>query len=266
MENSELSLLEVSHYSDADVLERVKEFHSRGLFISLTETAGRTFVSAVPTGNLSRFENKEIHFRPGFTSTVNIEAKNRILEERSVSGIGFDDKRKISFEDVATLLVNAFSSGELESVRRPYPSGGAQYPVEVFLCRLSDNIDGWPSDKTTFHYLPVSKSLESVGCPKTEDLLKALAGGDPKRLGRPHFALVYFIVFEKALFKYRYRGYRMALMEAGSMYQSAGNISDRLELRNRVWAGFTDTYVSKLLNVDIRTAAPLIVQFFGDSN
>ncbi|KMV66839.1 hypothetical protein AI28_25700 [bacteria symbiont BFo1 of Frankliniella occidentalis] len=97
-------------------------------------------------------------------------------------------------------------------------------------------------------------------------MYKALSGGDPVRLGQPHFALVYFMVYEKSLFKYRYRGYRMAMMEAGSMYQVAGMVADRLGLENRVWSAFTDTYVSKVLNVDIRTATPLIVQFFGKRN
>lgn len=50
------------------------------------------------------------------------------------------------------------------------------------------------------------------------------------------------------------------------MYQVAGMVADRLGLENRVWSAFTDTYVIKVLNVDIRTATPLIVQFFGKRN
>ncbi len=56
----------------------------------------------------------------------------------------------------------------------------------------------------------------------------------------------------------------MALMETGSMYHNAGLVADRIGLRNRVWAGFTDTYVAKTMNIDLRTAAPVIIQFFGD--
>lgn len=266
MDKHQLSLLEVSHYSDAEVLDNVKMFHSRGLFTSLTETAERTYVSAVPPASLSRFENKEILLQPGLSSPVPIGRKDRLFPERMSSGINFEDKINISFSTVESLLLNSFSSEDPSSVRRPYPSGGAQYPVEVFLCQLSDNIEGWRKDDSVYHYLPVSRRLESAGTPAQAELYRALAGGDPDRLGKPHFALVYFMVFEKALFKYRYRGYRLAMMEAGSMYQQAGMVADRLGLRNRVWAGFTDTYVSKTLGVDMRTAAPLIVQFFGDCN
>ena len=76
----------------------------------------------------------------------------------------------------------------------------------------------------------------------------------------------YYEKFEKALFKYRYRGYRMALMETGSMYQNAVLVADQIGLKNRVWAGYTDSYVAKTMNLDQRTVAPLIVQFFGDVN
>ncbi|MFV6523119.1 SagB/ThcOx family dehydrogenase, partial [Klebsiella pneumoniae] len=165
---------------------------------------------------------------------------------------------------IEKLLVNAFSSPDPASVRRPYPSGGAQYPVEVFLCRLSENTENWQTGTNVYHYLPLSRALEPVAACDTQELYRSLSGGDAERLGRPHFALVYCVIFEKALFKYRYRGYRMALMEAGSMYQNAGLVADQIGLRNRVWAGFTDSYVAKTMNVDQRTAAPLIVQFFGD--
>lgn len=266
MDKNQLSLLEITHYSDAEVLDNVKIFHSRGLFTSLPETAERTYVSAIPLESLTRFENKEIRLRPGLSLLLKVSECDRFFAERKPSGIHFTDDRRVSFGDVTSLLVNAFSSGNPDSVRRPYPSGGAMYPIEVFICRLSENTDGWPTGINAFHYLPVSRSLESAGAPALSELYRALAGGDPGRLGRPHFALVYFVVFEKALFKYRYRGYRMAMMEAGSMYQNASMVADRIGLSNRVWAAFTDTYVSKTLNVDIRTAAPLIVQFFGDYN
>ena len=37
----------------------------------------------------------------------------------------------------------------------------------------------------------------------------------------------------------------MALMETGSMYQNAVLVADQIGLKNRVWAGYTDSYVAK---------------------
>lgn len=264
MSKHELSLLDVTHYVDPEVLDDVKAFHARGNFASLPEFSERTFVSAVPVSQLDRFENKEVLFRPGFSSSEKLDTSLHDGYQRTPSGIGFCDKRKLGKGTIEKLLVNAFSSPEPGSLRRPYPSGGAQYPVEVFLCRLSENNENWASGNNVYHYLPLSRALEPVAVGNIDEIHRCLSGGDAERLGRPHFALVYCIVLEKALFKYRYRGYRMALMEAGSMYQNAGQVADRLGLKNRVWAGFTDYYVAKTMNIDPRTAAPVIIQFFGD--
>lgn len=264
MSKHELSLLEVTHYSDPEVLDDVKTFHVKGNFASLPEFADRTFVSAVPASRLDKFENKEILFRPGFNSAEKISTDDYLGYERLPSGIAFCDNNKLELKTTEKLLLNAFSSQDPSSVRRPYPSGGAQYPVEIFLCRLSENTENWRSGNNVYHYLPLSRAVEPVAVGDIDELYRCLSGGDADRLGRPHFALIYCIIFEKALFKYRYRGYRMALMEAGSMYHNAGLVADRIGLRNRVWAGFTDSYVAKTMNIDLRTAAPVIIQFFGD--
>ncbi|EGM2645756.1 SagB/ThcOx family dehydrogenase [Salmonella enterica] len=264
MSKYELPLVEVTQYTDSDVLDNVKTFHARTNFTSIPELSERYFVSAVPLEHLSKFENKEILFRPGVNSAIPLTPCVHINKERSPSGIGFSDKKLLSIKTIEKLLINAFSLPGTETVRRPYPSGGAQYPIEIFYCRLSEHTDNWLEEYNVYHYLPLSKALEPVAMNNINELYRCLSGGDADRLGRPHFALVYYVIFEKALFKYRYRGYRMALMEAGSMYQSAVIIADQIGLRNRVWAGFTDSYVAKTMNIDMRTAAPLIVQFFGD--
>ncbi|WP_238715292.1 MULTISPECIES: hypothetical protein [Tenebrionibacter/Tenebrionicola group] len=74
MSKHELSLVEVTHYTDPEVLDNVKDFHIRGNFASLPEFSERTFVSAVPTAHLEKFENKEVLFRPGFSSALNISS------------------------------------------------------------------------------------------------------------------------------------------------------------------------------------------------
>ncbi|EPA7107980.1 hypothetical protein ACSD20_004750 [Escherichia coli] len=124
MSKHELSLVEVTHYTDPEVLAIVKDFHVRGNFASLPEFAERTFVSAVPLAHLEKFENKEVLFRPGFSSVINISSSHNFSRERLPSGINFCDKNKLSIRTIEKLLVNAFSSPDPGSVRRPYPSGG----------------------------------------------------------------------------------------------------------------------------------------------
>ncbi|ELW5838191.1 TPA: microcin B17-processing protein McbC, partial [Escherichia coli] len=107
MSKHELSLVEVTHYTDPEVLAIVKDFHVRGNFASLPEFAERTFVSAVPLAHLEKFENKEVLFRPGFSSVINISSSHNFSRERLPSGINFCDKNKLSIRTIEKLLVNA---------------------------------------------------------------------------------------------------------------------------------------------------------------
>lgn len=184
MSKHELSLVEVTHYTDPEVLAIVKDFHVRGNFASLPEFAERTFVSAVPLAHLEKFENKEVLFRPGFSSVINISSSHNFSRERLPSGINFCDKNKLSIRTIEKLLVNAFSSPDPGSVRRPYPSGGALYPIEVFLCRLSENTENWQAGTNVYHYLPLSQALEPVATCNTQSLYRSLSGGDSERLGK----------------------------------------------------------------------------------
>ncbi|WP_235589222.1 hypothetical protein [Type-D symbiont of Plautia stali] len=94
MSKHELSLLEVTHYSDPEVLDDVKSFHVKGNFASLPEFADRTFVSAVPVTRLDKFENKEILFRPGFNLSEKISMDGNFGYDRLPSGIAFCDEKK----------------------------------------------------------------------------------------------------------------------------------------------------------------------------
>jgi hypothetical protein len=67
----------------------------------------------------------------------------------------------------------------------------------------------------------------------------------------------------KAIFKYRYRGYRHALMEAGSMYQQATTISQQKDLRTTVWSTFSEQQMLYELSLDHGTYLPLTMQLFG---
>lgn len=60
----------------------------------------------------------------GFSSVINISSSHNFSRERLPSGINFCDKNKLSIRTIEKLLVNAFSSPDPSSVRRPYPSGG----------------------------------------------------------------------------------------------------------------------------------------------
>lgn len=96
-----------------------------------------------------------------------------------------------------------------------------------------------------------------------EELRMSLSGYD-EGIGHPYFATVYCIHLDKAIFKYKHRGYRNALMEVGSIYQLCDLYSKEFDMTNRIWAGFYDGLVARQLNIDNTSILPCVVQFFGD--
>ena len=164
------------------------------------------------------------------------------------------DPAPLGFADVLDLLARTLDSQPSQpgAARMPYPSGGALYPVLPFVCRTSHAVADWPAGQDVFQVLPFSRSLSP-----------ALSGDAAGTLGQPAFALVYAVHLDKALFKYRYRGFRLAQMEVGSMYQRVTEQAQAVGLASRVWAGFSDCRVASRLGIDATQLLPMVVQFLG---
>ncbi|WP_419737584.1 SagB/ThcOx family dehydrogenase [Pseudomonas sp. COR18] len=150
--------------------------------------------------------------------------------------------------------------------KRHYPSGGALYPIEVFICSLSEKNTTWPQPQKIFHLLPESNSLEilQTNC-NIQNLRKAILS-DTEDLGTPSAALIYATYLPKTIFKYRYRGYRLALMEAGSMYMLIEIQATALSLKSRLWSGYTDHMLSKAIGLNPALFNPVCVHLIGNNN
>lgn len=159
-------------------------------------------------------------------------------------------------------IISPLLSRATHPYKRGYPSGGALFPVELFCCNLSQK-SSWPNSQNTLHLLPRSKKMEPIkDCFTAEQLLKALLPTDAN-IGSPSVALIYLMYLPKAVFKYRYRGYRLAMLEAGSMYMLTDLRCKELKLKNRIWSGYTDHQITKALNLNPALFLPLCVQFIG---
>lgn len=261
----EISPFEIGRFTDPETYNQVIEFHSKSNYSLIPGITNRCYLSSAPDKILSEMVESELSIWPSIKSSVQLTGKRTsILRDESAEF--FDDTQTLEFSVIDKLLIESFSARNSESRKRPYPSGGGLYPIDVFVCRVSEKISDWPTGDSILHLLPLSKQLESMTAHSPENILSDLSGGDSGLLGRPHFALVYAIFFERAIFKYRTRGYRLALMEAGSMYQTADLNAKILGLRSRPWAGFTDFQVAKTIGIDMRSKAPLVVQFFGNAS
>lgn len=189
-----------------------------------------------------------------------------VLPHRAASASRFAPSEAADFDAIKRIVSSALMSqpDEPGMARMPYPSGGALYSVLAFLCRTSPAIRGWPAGDTAFQLQPFARPLHSINVnTPAEELFDALSGGATQQLGEPAVALVYAVHLDRALFKYRYRGYRVAVMEVGAMYQRVTAEVQARHLKTRVWAGFSDCRVASVLGLDATHVLPLAVQFIG---
>jgi len=128
---------------------------------------------------------------------------------------------------------------------RVTPSGGALYPLELYF--HTARVAGL--DAGLYHFNP------------TENCVRLLRAGDePRQLSRllvqPQVSLdasvIVFVtaMFERSVFKYRDRGYRFTLLEAGHVAQNLNLVSTALGLSVLNVGGFFDRDVDDFLGID----------------
>jgi len=144
---------------------------------------------------------------------------------------------------LATLVAAAY--GRSVEGRRTAPSGGALYPLELYVVTrlVSDVPEG------VFHVDPLRPALEIVD---ERPVANDLAGTTPMpELLADAAAVVFFTaVFWRTRFKYGLRGYRFALLEAGHAGQNLLLAATALDVPALPLGGFFDTRVETLLGVD----------------
>jgi SagB-type dehydrogenase family enzyme len=150
----------------------------------------------------------------------------------------------VSLQDVGTILgLSAGTSADRPGLRVT-PSGGAMYPLDVFL--IAHRVDGLPPG--AYLYEPIGHTLLARGTvdPAT---FHSRAGGSlaPEQ---PSLTLAVAATFGRTRAKYGLRGYRFALLEAGHLIQAAITLATALGLASLPWGGFVDAAVDSELDLD----------------
>jgi len=251
-------------FLDSVVHEQVLDFHNKGNYIIHEAFKNSTALHFIDAKYLTALTGNELKLYPD----LDISLPLKTTEE---SGCLYRNDSCESFInqniDFSTIekLVNPLTAKNINNYKRGYPSGGALYPIEVFVCSLMDDESTWPCPEKILHLLPQSAKFEimqDTAC--TKELRSAILSA-PGNIGSPSVAIIYAAYLPKTMFKYRYRGYRLALMEAGSMYMLIELQAKKLKLRSRLWSAYTDTMVCKAIGWNPAVFLPLCVHFVGQT-
>ena len=244
---------------DPEVYQDVLKTHAKECITFLDY--GNLAITHADQRILNRVQFTECEISPFHSQNIVCEATEEPFFLRAPSIPTFSAK-PINFALLENLLINTFSPSANE--HRPYPSAGALYPVEpivfIFPEQFSPELNVVSG---AYHFRAVSKTLQLIKKMRIEHFFEKLLHGLIHSENYPRFAILYVAHIGKAIFKYRYRGYRHASMEAGSMYQHALYTSQQMGLRSTLWSSFAEQEMLYTLDLDYGTYLPLTMQLFG---
>jgi SagB-type dehydrogenase family enzyme len=172
--------------------------------------------------------------------------------------------KTLTLAEVSTLLFYSYGvtrDNKGKNISRSFrivPSGGALYPLELYI--YSTHIEG--IDSGFYHYNPIKSELRQVFIGNFDEVLS-------KAIIQNQFvsdsSLLVFItaIFERSIFKYRERGYRLILLEAGHVSQNLALVSNVLNLGHLCIAGFYDRQIDEILDIDGVTHSTLYINAIG---
>jgi len=170
----------------------------------------------------------------------------------------------LGLEELSTLL--KYSCGEIESTsensgrHRAQPSGGARFPVEVYILLFrSESTDLRPG---VYHYDVKHHSLRWLWeggemFTNKSYLMKSKWTEDASAL------IVMTSVFWRNQNKYKARGYRMICIEAGAIIQNIYLICKALKLKCTAYAGTNDDKIEELLDLDTEVESVIMSVVIG---
>jgi SagB-type dehydrogenase family enzyme len=166
----------------------------------------------------------------------------------------------LSLTELATVLYTAYGvtgdargpegSEDQPLAARSVPSGGALYPLEIYL--VARDVERLAAG--LYHYDPLEHTLEVIREQEADPVLERLIAKPPAEFGDPvdSCAVAFFLIgiFWRSRFKYWLRGYQFALLEAGHVVQNLLLGAEAVGVNAFANGGFWDRRVDEFIGVD----------------
>ena len=168
-------------------------------------------------------------------------------------------QKPLSTKQFSQLMWAAQGITETGGFKRAAPSAGALYPIDVYGAIGLHGVDG--IDAGVYRYLP---EKHSISCINKEDVVKKLAEASLYQMWMANAPINIVITtqYQRITIKYRDRGIRYALMEAGNISQNIFLQAEALGLKAGIVGAFNDHLVYQLLQAPT-SHEPLLIMPVG---
>lgn len=209
----------------------------------------------------------QIHFKT-YPRLNRIFLKRRQLSSklagflRSRRSVRSYSRYAINTEQLSYLLFGAFGlirvGSSIDQSRRPYPSAGARYPIEVYV--IVNKCKDLPCG--LYHYNVIENSLEVLQLNDLANKILASTGNESWIKDSPVVVILTGILGRVSI-KYGDRGYRYMLIETGCMAQNISILSKEIGFGSCLIGGYIDSQISQLLDIDEQKEYPLCLITIG---
>jgi SagB-type dehydrogenase family enzyme len=177
----------------------------------------------------------------------------------------FETTKSVTLGELSNLLQLSYGiTGSLElgsgiiQYLRATPSAGGLYPLEIYV--LAQRVEGL--DPGLYHYRVAHHALEQIE-PGDQGARLRQSESDWGMISTAAVDLFIGAVFDRVLFKYRERGYRFLLTEAGMLAQSLTLLGECQGVRSCIMSGWLDDEVNDMLHLDGRSEGVLLALCLG---
>ncbi len=147
--------------------------------------------------------------------------------------------------EIIAILHHA-TSEKKEYISRPYASGGALYPVEIYYL---NNYTGDDFHVGLYHYSPVSKEFSYIKKINIESIGETI-GCSQEWVNTTSGVFILSYCPEKNMHKYGWFGVRAALIECGEISQNIQLLAEACDVRARMIGYGDQERIDELLEID----------------
>lgn len=204
----------------------------------VTELLRSEALQKIATHASKRFDDLPLISLPEPLNT-NVSLDQAIDNRRSVERF---EGKSVSLEQLSTVLQKSYGLVERsEGPRRPIPSGGALYPLDLFV--VVNKVDSL--EKGIYHFDPYRRGLVKLGEYSEKDFMKIML--QEESVEGFAFSVVVSASFWRSRFKYGHRSYRFVLIEAGHVMQNMILLSTAQKINSRPYGGFVDDELMRMI-------------------
>ncbi len=195
--------------------------------------------------------------KPSLDGKVSVE--KAIQQRRTIRDFR---ETPLSISHLGQLLWAAQGITDPKGQGRSAPSGGARYPLDIYVVVGKKGIEGL--EEGLYHYTPANHSISSMN---KKDLRNEIGSASLGQMWMTRAPVMFVITAEYRRITGRYgdRGIRYAHIEAGHVGQNLFLQAEALGLGAGIVGAFNDTEVVKVIGIS-REHEPLLIMPVGYKN